>query len=228
MIENANYTHPAWRHIPKPIWEMLVANVNKYNTFNGRVVRLGERIRAGEQHYTSRKGETELAKLGNEAVGDIFEAAFGEHFLRHFGPSLGVWEVQIETVHDWGIDFRYKGNDGKWHPGQLKFRSDGQTTLTHFDGLDGTVEEAIWKCGLSPSDKNACLIVTNANTILWKDFVQRWDGFVSYITPNESRGLYTDKKYTSEDAVRSLSICQLTNDSFPYWDSLRTLIATLP
>jgi hypothetical protein len=228
MIENASYTHPAWRHIPKPIWEMLADDVCLFNTFVSRIERLGERIREGKQAYVSRKGKTDPANLGNEAVGDIWEAVMGEHFLHHFGKGFGLWDYEIATENDWGVDGKGKGNDGKLKTVQLKFRSDALKILTHRDGLDNFVEESIYKYGINPSEKSAVLIVTNADKVLWKDVGIRWNGLVSYITPNESWGLYHGKKYSSKEAVRTLSIRQLVDSTLPYWNSLRTVIASLP
>jgi hypothetical protein len=225
--EKLHYTHPAWKNIPKQDWEFLTNGISKYNTFNGRIVRYGEHIREGKQKYGSRKGITDLLKQGDEAVGDIWEAVAGEHFLKYFGPALGIYDYEIEKEHDWGIDGKGKGSNNEIKPVQLKFRSDGQTTLTHKSGLDGFVEEAIWKYKINPSSKNAVLIITNAKNVLWKDCIQRWNGFVSYIAPNESWGLYTDKKYKSSEAIRSLSLRQLVDNELPFWDKLQTFISTL-
>jgi len=220
--------HPAWRHIPKSIWERLVADVCFFNTFNSRVVKLGERIRDGEQIYISRKGNANNVDVGNEAIGDIFEAVFGEHFIHQFGPTIGLWNYEIVTENEWGVDGKGVGNDGKPKTAQLKFRSEAFKILTHRDGLDNFVEESIYKYGISPSAKNAMLIITNANKILWKDVGIRWNGLVSYITPNESWGLFHDKKYSSVEAIRSLSIRQFVDSSLPYWNSLRTIVSSLP
>lgn len=227
-MENTIYKHPAWLHTPKPILERLTCDVNKFNTFNGEWVRLGERIRDGREFYASRKGKTDPIEIGNEALGDIFEAVMGEHFIHYFGHILGAHRYEIETEHDWGVDGKGIGNDGKRILIQLKGRSDAKTILTHLDGIDNTVEESIYKYGVSPLAKNGVLLVTNANSLLWKDRIHRYKGFVSYITPNESWGLYHGKKYTSEEAVRNLSIRQLVDSTLPFWDSLRTFISSLP
>ena len=221
-----SYKHPEWKHIPKQQWIELLDKVNCYNTFNSRVVRFGEDVRIGIRSYSSMKGLTDLALIGNEAIGNIFEAVMGEHFLTVLGPSIGIHNYNVTTIHDWGVDGIGKGNDNKIKPVQLKMRSNGQLILRgREDHLDNFLEEGIWRYGVDPSIRNSFLVVTNALKVDYRDCIYRWKRAVSYIAPNESFGLLEGKKYTAENPIRINSIRMLVDNCIPFWDSLRTFIS---
>lgn len=219
----SEYLHPAWKHIPKQLWDKIIPTNPRYNSFNSNVVVLGEQIRSGNLQYQSRSEKTDLNDLGNEFVGDVFEAVLGEHYLRERGPHLGINGYRPTLFNDWGVDGEGINKAGEPTFVQLKFRSDATKILTCRDGLDNFVEECIWK-GIDVRKPNSILIITNANTILWKDYLHRWKRVVSFISPNESWGLYEGKKYTSAEAVRVESLRQSIDGDTMFWTNLRKVL----
>src|ERR1035437_8918618 len=211
MLEiTIQYVHPAWNHIPKSIWQSLLLETNSYNSFNGQIVRIADKIASGEIQYPSRKGLADLTAISNEFKGDVFEC-HGEHFCHRIGPAIGIWKPKFSLPRDWGVDFTGVGNDGEAKVGQIKFRSDADAVLDgRNDGLDGFIEEGFWTYKIKPGSKNF-LIITNTKGVNYKDCIYRWKDCVSWITPNSSYGIDRGKKFHASGENRMISLRQLTD-----------------